>query len=90
MEEGPDLQPVQAAASARARVSGLEVSGDLFGATHHFTRAQHQVGVRVPAVERGADLRPVGHDRDRAEFRSGYAERPTAETNRYSTLLTAL
>ena len=79
-----DMRQVDLAFSAQAEVESLEVTGELFGASHRFEHEGQKVEIRVPAVTLDEKLQPIEKHRRLAEFRSGWAVNPTRETNSYA------
>lgn len=75
---------VTASAWARASVESLEVTGDLFGQSHVFEHNERVVEIKLPVVEIGADLRPLGRGNEVATLHSSLAENPQLETTSYA------
>lgn len=78
-----DLRLLDAEIWGQARVQALEVTGDVFGASHRFRHEGHNVEIRVPAVVLNEQLRPTEKWSQFARFRKGSVNDATRETNSY-------
>lgn len=53
------MVPTPSEASARAKMRGLKVTGDLFGRSHRFSHNERTVTVKLPEVRLGPDHEPL-------------------------------
>lgn len=73
---------VDACATARTKVVGLQVYGPVLGRSHAFQHNKRSVEVSIPSVKLAADLE-VTSPGDEVTFSGGLAENPTLETSTY-------
>lgn len=73
---------VDASATARSQVEGLQVYGSVLGLKHSFEHNERSVEISIPSAKLFSEGQVIGSG-DKVSFSSGFAQNPTPETCTY-------